>query len=370
MRDPARVLVLSLVLGAAAAHAAPVQLVIHNGLAPPVPENVIDADYDPFLFDVFVRNVGCGEEFPFDGPCATPGAPTRVALVEGGVINDRFEVFDTSMLDVTGGSALLLRAYGASAVFLRGGTVTNTLEATDASFVSITGGSVEQFLRPMGDARVELEGGTVARILSAGWSRTEIHGGTIVDHVAASGYSTVTMRGGTVGTFLAAFFAGRLALRGGSVGAELSTNGELVEATWSGGRVGGVVQADGGSTITIRGSGFALDGVPQPYGPLPSQQGFVCGTKTLSGTLASGEAFVNPVAHDGCFDAPLGRELTGTIVVPEPPARPAGAAVLGVLLAAALRARAVASAAGPPTRCGSAPRSPSDRRGSRRRRAA
>jgi hypothetical protein len=311
--------------------AAPIQLVINNGLAPPDPANVIDADYDPFLFDVFVRNVGCGSSFPLDAPCDQPGAPTRVALVAGGVINEILAVFDTSVLEVTGGSTLLLRAFDGSTLLLRGGTVTNTLQTGGSAYVSITGGSVEQFSYPGESSLVDVEGGTLARILPTGESLTLLRGGSVTDYVAASGFATVKMSAGTVGTFLAAFTSGRVELCGGSVGGELSTN-ELGSVLWSGGAVGGLVVADGSSTITIEGTGFAIDGVPVPDGPLPDQTGTVCGTRVLSGTLASGEPFANPFAHDGCFDPPLGREITGTIVVPEAGGRVLGATALLTLV--------------------------------------
>jgi hypothetical protein len=326
-------LVLASLLAAARAGAAPLQLVIHNGSAPPDPENVIDADYDPFLWDVFVRNVGCGDSFPFDAPCAAPGAPTRVAVVEGGVVNSLLAVFDTSALEMSGGTTLRLGAYGSSVLALGGGTVTNELEAAGTASVSITQGRVEQFLTPRENSRVYLEGGTIARINAAGWSRTAIRAGTVTGHVAADGFAVVRMSGGSVGSFLAGFYAGTVELRGGSVAGELSTNGELVAASWSGGAVGGALVADGGSTIRIRGSGFAVDGLPVPDGPLPGQQGLACGTQVLSGTLASGEPFANDFGHDGCFDAQLGRELTGTIVVPEASASCLGSAALLALLA-------------------------------------
>lgn len=287
------------------AHAAPVQLVIHNGLAPPDPANVIDADYDPFLFDVFVRNVGCGNEFPFDGPCPAPGAPTAVALVEGGVVENRLEVYDTSALDVSGGSALLLRARGHSTLSMRGGTITNTLEVAESAFASITGGSVEQFVQLFDAATVELRGGRVARVLPAGASRFVLARGAVEDHVAASGAGRIVVSSGTIGTFLAGFDAASVRLRGGAVGGPLSANGALVAAIWSGGTVGGDVLADGGSTLLVQGSGFAVDGTPVPDGPLPSQSGLVCGTQVL----------------------------TGTIVVPEPGRAIAGLAVLAALSA-------------------------------------
>jgi hypothetical protein len=286
---------LGLAMLAAVARGAPVQLVINNGLAPPDPANVIDAAYDPFLFDVFVRNVGCGDEFPFDGPCALPGAATSVALVPGGVVNDRLEVFDSSRIEMSGGSVLLLGAYGNAVLRVEDGVVDNTLEAGGSASVSITGGSVEQFLTPTEGASVAIRGGRVERVHAAGSSHTDLSAGTVVDYVAAA-------------------------------------NGSAVSARWSGGSVGGVVEADGGSTIAIEGSGFELDGVPVPDGPLPPQDGVVCGTRVLSGTLASGEAFSNPVAHDGCYDAQLGRELTGTIVVPEPRGS-AGGSVAALALA-------------------------------------
>ena len=58
------------------------RVVINNGLAPPIPDNVLD---DATYADdgVYIRNVGCGNSQAW-AHCADPGDPTASEMLEGG----------------------------------------------------------------------------------------------------------------------------------------------------------------------------------------------------------------------------------------------------------------------------------------------
>jgi hypothetical protein len=295
-----------LVAGAAPAQ----QTVINNGLAPPAAENVIDAADSYGSYDVFVRNVGCGVIFPYDSPCAAPGAATQVALVPGGLVGSGFwlGVYDTSSIAVSGGSAGNLRAHDSATVSITAGSVDNTLEVDDAATVVLSDGSVGQFTRTYG-GNLDIQGGSAARVLAAGYSTVTVTGGELFD-LSGNGYADVTMRGGSVAGFVTAVYESRVRVEGGAIAGVLAAN-ESGQVTWSGGSLGGMIVAYGDSTIRVRGAGFAVDGVLVAYGPLAAIEG------VLSGTLASGEPFTNPICHSGClddFDIPA----TGLITVPEP----------------------------------------------------
>jgi len=81
----------------------------------------------------------------------------------------------------------------------------------------------------------------------------------------------------------------------------------------SGGSVGEAIRADDSSTITVLGTGFAVDGVSVSFGPIAAMSG------TLTGTLESGEPIDSYFCHSGCED--FGQPHTGLIaLVPEPDA--------------------------------------------------
>lgn len=145
----------ALVLVGGETHAASV--LINNGLAPPDPANVIDdaayaADF------VRVRNAGC--DVFADAPCASPGAPTTVALVDGGVIGENFEPMDTST------------------ILMSGGSIVGDINTFQSATVTITGGSVGQVLQAGDSSTVTLRGGTVGSTLTAAGSSTFVIAGS------------------------------------------------------------------------------------------------------------------------------------------------------------------------------------------------
>lgn len=212
-------------------------IMINNGLAPPNAANVIDyfAEFD----DVYVRSVGCPIGWPGvlpDDPCTSPGAPTEVAFVAGGGVN-QLRVYDSSVITMTGGGiAGTLQAYGSSSIIMSGGGMGVFLAGYDSSTITMSGGVMGEALR-------------------------------------GYGFSTITMTGGETNVGLQA--------------ADSST------ITWSGGSTGGSLRAFDLSTITVRGSGFRVDGIPVPYGDLTTLTG------TLTGTLESGEGIEGSIFHQG-----------------------------------------------------------------------
>jgi hypothetical protein len=129
--------------------------------------------------------------------------------------------------------------------------------------------------------------------------------------VVASDSAWVDQQGGAIERALYVQQGAIATLRGGSIGfdADADQNGAIVI---SGGYIGRYLSARGSASIAIRGTNFAVDGVPMPYGPLPVPHG------VLTGTLVSGEPISNEFFHAGSQPPHLFGLATGTIRVPEP----------------------------------------------------
>lgn len=115
-------LVLTAALGlvvAAAPGAAGLNIVINNGLAPPNPDNVISSFANGSGHSLYVQNVG------FDAnvlhPCAAPGAPTTVALIEDAFVGEDLAVYESSTVTISGGDGAVV------------------LVATDSAHVTLVG---------------------------------------------------------------------------------------------------------------------------------------------------------------------------------------------------------------------------------------
>jgi sulfatase modifying factor 1 len=336
-------LALVVVMGVAARGVADT-IVINNGLAPPNPDNVIDAGNSYPGDWVYVQNVGCDATVEY--PCPLPwGDATSVELVEGGEVLSLF-TYETSTVTVSGGSLSYLQARDSSIVTLSGGSV-GSLSA-DGSIVTMIDGSVADYLAASGSSTVALSGGTVGSLV-AGDSTVTMSGGSVeagldavgssivtlsggsvghleakdsstvtlsggsVGHLEAKDSSTVTLRGGEVGGYLIADDASSVVMSGGSVirlqasdtSSVILSGGSVRDfvvaegssrVTMRGGSVQGVytffgdLLADDSSRFTIIGTDFAVDGVPVAYGPISATEG------RLTGTLASGE----PLDNDFC----------------------------------------------------------------------
>jgi hypothetical protein len=225
-------------------------ILINNGLAPPDPANVVTANAP--AESLLVRNVGCDT-----GPCPLPGASTTVELASGAVI-DFASVFDSSLLQMTGGAANFATASGAAQLELLGGGIEFSAEASE-------------------QASLLLDGGLIAEDLSV------------------RDFASAAIRSGLVGLTAAATGSGRLTLSGGQASGLFAA--DQARITWKGGVLDGLgpdpalVFASGDARIAIAGGSFLVDGIPFGFGPVVPQAGSG-GSGEISGLLASGEAFL------------------------------------------------------------------------------
>lgn len=147
---------LALVLTSGAARST--TIVINNGLAPPNPENVIDDLTHVATTLLFVRNEGCGNILPFD-PCPSPGAPTTVALIDGGAIGGNLEPRDTSVIVMSGGSiGGDLNTFDSSTTWITGGSIGVFLQAGDLSSITLSGGSIGDKINAFGSSTLTIVG--------------------------------------------------------------------------------------------------------------------------------------------------------------------------------------------------------------------
>jgi hypothetical protein len=109
---------------------------------------------------------------------------------------------------------------------------------------------------------------------------------------------------------LLAYSSSVISLGSGTVGGALETYGSSI-VTMTGGTVDSWLWAADSSLIKIVGSGFAVDGVPVPYGDLSAE------FSTLTGTLASGDP-IDDAFYQGGFDGGGGFLATGTITLSPP----------------------------------------------------
>lgn len=121
-----------------AQNASAATIVISNGLAPPNPENVIDAG-NSFPSDrVVVLNNGC----EFLVSCPSPGAATTVKIAEGGLVGSNLLVFQSSSILMTGGSVESSLGADFYATVTIGGGQIGGLVMFGASAATVTGGSI------------------------------------------------------------------------------------------------------------------------------------------------------------------------------------------------------------------------------------
>lgn len=198
-------------------------LLINNGLAPPNPANVIDT---LILEPVVVRDSGSG-------------APTTVELVDGGQVGDegaeRFEVFDSSSIRMSGG------------------LVFDDILAFDTASVTVSGGVIGSGILLDDFSSIEIAAGDIGLLELLGYSSATVSGGMFDNCIIAHGSSAVVVTGGSI-------------------------SGCLVDDSNV-----GLPRA----SITVVGSGFAVNGTPVPFGVIPASFGTLGG---LTGILASGEA--------------------------------------------------------------------------------
>lgn len=197
---------------------------------------------------------------------------TTVELVAGGQVGDevgeRFESFDTST------------------ILMSGGFVFDDIFAHDSSHVLMTGGSTTSGLLAEDSATVLLAAGIV---------------GT---HLELLNFSFGTVTGGLIGGCIIAHGSSTVEVSGGSVDCIVADSDPD--------------SADPAVVITLVGTGFMVNGVPAPLGPIPSEYG---DEGTISGTLASGET-INAIFRRNS-------SLQEIVLVPEPSS--AALVILGLL---------------------------------------
>jgi hypothetical protein len=240
-------------------------LLINNGLAPPNLENVIDdGTYSTYIVDV--RNAGCPPEWPagyIDDPCPDPGAPTEVALVDGGSVGYFFTVNDSSIITMSGGTAQnVVSAVGDdSTVTLSGGVVGNDLVAQGSnSTVDMSGGIVGNHLIAYGShSTVTMSDGEVTGISGTHGSHATLtmNGGYVGDYLTAAGSdSSVTMTGGQVENFFQAYGTDSTTTLSGGRVETYYAHGSHASATMSGGEVEKNLYAYGSNSIVTLSGGL------------------------------------------------------------------------------------------------------------------
>ncbi|HSJ96919.1 MAG TPA: PEP-CTERM sorting domain-containing protein [Myxococcota bacterium] len=239
------ILVLAFLLAFTSGPARAVLIVIDNGSAPPDPANVIDAVDDEAEYEV--RDSAGGD-------------PTAVAVVDPATF-------------------LSLQVFGASSAVLEGGgggPGTSLLGATDQASLVIRGGTAS-FLSVGGHSSLLLESG----------------GHTLGpdSFLGVFGDATATILGGLVAdSGLQVTERGQVTIRGG----------QFVQLD---GTTPGMWEILDEALVTVHGGGFAIDGIPVPFGQVS------VGSGRLTGLLESGDAldvsfFVGPA--------------TSLFLVPEP----------------------------------------------------
>jgi hypothetical protein len=178
---------LAVLLLSAAAPAMALDFVINNGLAPPNPTNVInDGTYAAGGSALYVRNVGCGGTDPSETPCASPGAPTTVALETGAIVETLyardtsiilmtegdipgfFVAFDAATIFMSGGfPSAGATARGEASIFISGGTLDQVV-ARDASVIEISGSGFRIDGTPVGFGEISVTSGDLTGTLAAG----------------------------------------------------------------------------------------------------------------------------------------------------------------------------------------------------------
>jgi hypothetical protein len=226
------------------------------------------------------------------GVVASPGSAQFVTLDDGGlhVLDDATFAADTVLVHdaADGATTSVLVTTGAEVLRIR---------ANDASEVAFEDGAVS-FLVAANRGRIAMSGGVSSQLIVVDDAFAHVSGGTLLDRITMSGRPHLLVTGGHLGWFGAS--GGLLEIRGGSVGnvnAGHATvrvlGGELRELTQLQGfadleLLGGTMAEPvrgylNRGTVAAIGTGFAIDGVPAPFGERP-----LTDLVRLTGTLVLG----------------------------------------------------------------------------------
>ncbi len=196
----------------------------------------------------------------------SPGLETTVNLNPGGKMNSYMNAYEDSWINIAGGEIVGdMSATGHVHVSVSDGSIGNNLWAVTDEQINVTGGSIGNELRVWGNTTyLNIQGGTIGHLYADNSSQVDIYGGSIQDYLLI----------------------------------ETSAQAQLL-----GGSVDGDFRLHWGGILTIRGWGFAVDGVPVDYGELTSILGDYWYDETarhLTGTLAGGESIGNDfyIGHD------------------------------------------------------------------------
>ncbi len=154
---------------------------------------------DPISGHVYI---GFANANDFNNGRANPVSPT-VTLVSGGSVDNEFQIFNNSTLNMSGGTVgspagTLNGIYGFdnSRITLSGGSVRGSLSAADNSTVKMSGGSVGERLEATNSAIISLSGGSVGGILQAATNSTvNLSGGSINGYFQISNSGTLNVFG-------------------------------------------------------------------------------------------------------------------------------------------------------------------------------
>ncbi|MEM8944187.1 MAG: hypothetical protein AAGD11_03315 [Planctomycetota bacterium] len=222
-------------------------------------------------------------------------------------------------------------------VGIDGGSVNDNFSVNNGAVVQMTSGMVSNFATVNTGGLFELFDGTVGNQFDAVGGRIQVSGGTVGNGMSAESGGEVAISGGTVGLGVVAGDAGVVRISGGTVGSddlnELTQSLSVIDggvALVSGGLVGKqvTVQAGGsvsiqggaqageykslaGSTTTLIGDNFVIDGQPVDNLPLGGAPLAVelSPQSVLSGVYQDGTAFTfspasQQVPEDGDLFAP------------------------------------------------------------------
>jgi len=201
---PGLVLTCTTIVGALPASAI---VVIHNGLAPPNPANVIASELDGE--DVYVQNVGC--DVTVEDPCASPGAATSVTFVTGNG-PDSIHARETSTIILAGSTQPFAGdpsfvTHELATGFIRAGFTMNAF-AYDESTLRVEGGGAGVIMAT-DDATLTVTGGLigvgfgVTPLVASGNGVIELVGTGFTVNGAPAPYGPVAATTGTIGGTLA-----------------------------------------------------------------------------------------------------------------------------------------------------------------------
>jgi len=127
----------------------------------------------------------------------TPGAGTRVDLIEGGLIQAWLDAYEDSRVNIFAGRvSATVNTYGESHITVVGGEIGGPVYSRENSRLDISGGSMDAWVQSLGSSEVTISGGEINLFVEA-WdnSRVTISGGTIGGRIAAVRDGLITLVG-------------------------------------------------------------------------------------------------------------------------------------------------------------------------------